>query len=411
MIQYEKITLNNGLRLLVNENKDTSICTVNALYDVGSRDENPNKTGIAHLLEHLMFEGSQHISSYDNALQMAGGESNAFTNSDTTNYYLYLPAQNIETAFWLESDRLLGLNLTEEKVAIQKKVVLEEFEETTHDIPYGMAWHKLRNLAYKVHPYKWPVIGEKMEHIEQTFLPDILKFYETHYQPQNSVWVVTGPNKTQEIVDLAEKWLGSIPNKKKYQRNLKAENWETRTFQELNLTDDVPAQALYFTFLMPHRNHPDYYACEFISDVLATGQSCRLIQEVVKQNQIFSHIDCFVTGDIDEGLFVIEGRVATDVKIEEAEQAIWQILEELQTNKIGETELERVKNQIESHITFSETSGMNMAINLALYEQIGNAEEINLEVQKIRALTAEHILEVAQRIFKRDNCCLLRYVF
>lgn len=410
MIHYEKFTLNNGLKLLIHENSETSICTINALYDVGARDEDRHRTGLAHLLEHLMFEGSENIKSYDDELQLAGGESNAFTNSDTTNYYLYLPSQNIETGFWLESDRLLGLNLTEEKLNIQKKVVLEEFEETTHDVPYGMVWHYLRNMSYKVHPYRWPVIGEKPDHIAQVELSHINDFYTKHYQPQHTIWVVSGPNKTDEVLKLADKWLGGIENKSKYLRALPEEQWSSRSYQELDLQENVPANALYFAFLMPERNHADYYACEFISDVLATGQSCRLIQNFVKKQQLFSYIDCFVTGDIDKGLFVIEGRLMPDVPVEKAEKAIWLELEKLTEKEIPEQEINRVKNQIESHITFSETSTMNMAINLALYEQMGDAEEVNLEIHKIRSLTSSHIQTVAQKLFRKQNCSLLRYL-
>lgn len=412
MINFERFILNNGLRLLINENKDTSICTINTLYDVGARDENPNHTGLAHLMEHLMFEGSENVDSYDDALQMAGGESNAFTNSDSTNYYLYLPSQNIETGFWLESDRLLGLSLTEEKVEIQKKVVLEEFEETTHDIPYGMVWHHIRNLSYEKHPYRWPVIGETPQHVAKTSLADINNFYEKHYQPQHTIWVISGPNKTDEVLKLADKWLSGIENKTAYHRHLPKENWEQKTYQELNVVEETPppSTAIYLAFLMPDRMHKDYYACEFLSDVLATGQSCRLIQNLVKQQQFFSQIDCFVTGDIDEGLFIIEGRLAPNANAKEAEQAVWNELEKLASKTVSPQELERVKNQIESHITFSESSAMNLSINLAMYEQMGDVEEINKEIHKIRALTADHIQTVAQQLFQRSNCSTVRYL-
>lgn len=408
MVQFHKFQLDNGIRLLVHPNKDTAIASLNVLYDVGSKDEQPNKTGLAHLMEHLMFEGSANIPNYDAVLQNAGGENNAFTNNDITNYYLYLPAQNLELGFWLESDRLYQLALTKEKFLNQQKVVLEEFEETTLDIPYGDAWHHLRDLTFKKHSYRWPVIGLNREHVANFTYEDVQAFYQKHYQPQHSIWVVAGPVEVDKVKTMAEKWLADIPNQTAYKRNLTVEP-EQKIFREKTIEGNLPSDAIYMAFKMPKRNDDSYHACEILSDILATGRSCRLEQQLVKQNQIFSNINAFVTGDLEEGIFAIEGMVNTNIDLATAEAAIWNELEKLKSELVAENELERIKNKIESTIAFSENNPLNTAINLAFYELMGNPNEINEEVHKFRAITADQIKSTAQYLFQKEKCSTLRY--
>jgi len=408
MVEFHKFQLQNGIRLIVQPNKDTAIASLNVLYDVGSKDEQPDKTGLAHLMEHLMFEGSVNIPNYDAVLQNAGGENNAFTNNDVTNYYLYLPAQNLELGFWLESDRLYQLALTEKKFLNQQKVVLEEFEETTLDIPYGDAWHHLRNLTYKKHPYRWPVIGLTREHVANFTYNDVINFYEKHYQPQHSIWVVAGPVNVDEVKAMAEKWLANLPNNTTYKRSLFNEP-EQHEFRQKTIEGNLPSDALYMAFKMPGRNNKNYHACEILSDVLATGRSSRFEQNLVKKQRLFSSINAFVTSDLEQGMFVVEGMVNSGVSLSNAEASVWNELELLKTELVGEKELERIKNKIETTIAFSENNPLNTAINIAFYELMGNANEINEEIGKFRSLTSPQIKATANKLFQKNKCSTVRY--
>jgi len=409
MIQYEKFILDNGLRVLVHEDKSTPMAVLNVLYDVGAKDENPDKTGFAHLFEHLMFGGSKNIPSYDEPLQVAGGENNAFTTNDLTNYYCQLPAENIETAFWLESDRMLSLAFSKKSLEVQRKVVCEEFKEHYITKPYGDVWHKMRELAYTTHPYRWMTIGASLKHVEDATLEDVKDFFYKHYTPCNAVLVIAGNVETAQMKVLAEKWFGPIPAGEKYNRQLPIEPKQTSS-RTLEVTSNVPLDALYKCWHMPSRMDERYYAAELISDILGGGGSSRLFQSLVKEKQLFSNIDCYHFGSTDAGLMTIEGKIVKGVNIKDAENALMEEINKIVENGISVSELEKVKNKAESALAFEDMSLMNRASNIAMYENLGEAELINTELSKYQAVTADEILAQARIIFDENNCNTMHYL-
>ena len=408
MIAFNRFVLDNGLRVLVLEDKSTPMVVVNVMYDVGARDEDPGKTGFAHLFEHLMFGGSVHIKDYDEPLQRAGGENNAYTTNDLTNYYCQLPAQNIETAFWLESDRMLSLAFSKKSLDTQRKVVCEEFKEHYINKPYGDVWHKLRALAYTKHPYQWMTIGKELSHIEHAQLDDVKHFFFKHYRPVNAILVVAGNTTTEEVKRLAEKWFGPIPMGDKYNRHLPQEPEQTAA-RLLQVTADVPLDALYKAWHMDARLEKGYYAAELITEMLGGGGSSRLYQALVKEKQLFSNIDCYQFGAIDKGLLAIEGKLVKGVKMEDAEKAVEEELEKIQTGLVDEKELQKVKNKTESIIAFEDMTIMSRAGSLANYELLGNANLMNEELETYQAVTAEDIQYYSQKIFKPSNSSTLEY--
>lgn len=408
MINFSRFELDNGLRVLVHEDDSTPMAAVNVLYNVGARDESPEKTGFAHLFEHLMFGGSANIPSFDDPIQMAGGENNAFTNNDITNFYDFLPVENIETAFWLESDRMLSLNFDESVLDIQRRVVLEEFKETCLNQPYGDVWHHLSELAYTVHPYQWPTIGKIPKHVEDATLEDVKEFFFKFYRPNNAILVVAGNVKTADIKALSQKWFADIPAGKKIERRLPQEPPQERLQQRINLAN-VPLDALYLAFHTPDRLHPDYYVVDLISDILCNGHSSRLYQHLLKEQQLFTSIDCYVTGNIDPGLLIIEGKPAEGVSLETAEAAIWEEIDILKAKGITERELRKVKNKVESSLLFSETNILNKAINLAFFENLGDADLINKEVDMYEQISMEDMMRVTKKTLTRENCSALYY--
>lgn len=409
MIHFDKFILDNGLRVLVHIDKSTPMAVLNVLYDVGAKDEQPDKTGFAHLFEHLMFGGSVNIPSYDEPLQMAGGENNAFTTNDLTNYYCQLPADNIETAFWLESDRMLSLAFSKKSLEVQRKVVCEEFKEHYINKPYGDVWHKMRNLAYTTHPYKWMTIGASLAHIEEATLDDVKSFFSKHYTPSNAILVVAGNVELKHIMTLAEKWFGPIPSGNKYNRLLPVEP-EQKKAKTLEVRADVPVDALYKCWHMGARMDDAYYASDLISDILSGGGSSRLFQKLVKEKKLFSSIECFHFGSTDPGLMTIEGKVAKGVNIQSAEAAVLEELFVLQKNEIQIEELQKVKNKAESAMAFEDMSLMNRASSLAMYELLGDANLINTELSKYQKTTAEEIYQQSNIIFREDNCNTLYYL-
>ena len=409
MIQFEKFTLENGLRVLVHEDKTTPMAVVNVLYDVGARDENPDKTGFAHLFEHLMFGGSKNIPVYDEPLQIAGGENNAFTSNDLTNYYCQLPAENIETAFWLESDRMLSLAFGKKSLEVQRKVVCEEFKEHYINKPYGDVWHKMRGMAYTTHPYRWMTIDASLKHVEDATLDDVKAFFFKHYTPCNAILVVAGNVQTAQIKTLAEKWFGPIAAGTKYLRNLPAEPVQTAP-RSMEVVTNVPLDALYKCWHMSSRTDSRYYATDLISDILSGGGSSRLFQSLVKEKQLFSNIDCYHFGSTDAGLLTIEGKLVKGVDIKTAEKAIEDEIKKLQQEGISEAELEKVKNKAESAMAFEDMSLMNRASSIAMYENLGDADLINTELSKYHAVTAEEISAQTHLIFNENNCNTLYYL-
>ncbi|HUM46491.1 MAG TPA: pitrilysin family protein [Chitinophagales bacterium] len=408
MIGFKKGVLSNGLKILVHEDDATPLAAVNILYNVGSRDETPDQTGFAHLFEHLMFGGSHNIPIFDGPLQKAGGENNAFTSTDITNYYETLPAPNLETALWLESDRMNELAFSEHSLDVQRKVVCEEFKEHYINQPYGDVWHKLRELAYNTHPYQWPTIGKKLAHIEEARLSDVKSFFYKYYRPDNAILVVAGAVKSDEIFSLAEKWFGNIPAGKTPARNLPKEPVQTG-LKTLSVQADVPLDAIYKTWHMPARMDAAYYAADLITDVLSGGKSSRLYQSLVKERKLFSEINAYQTGSIDPGLIVVEGKLVKGVTMEQADKGIDEEISKITGDHIDETELMKVKNRVESQIIFSETELLNKTMNLAYYELLGDADLVNEEVNHYLKVDAKDILTEARNIFTPDNCSVLYY--
>ncbi|HEX5655191.1 MAG TPA: pitrilysin family protein [Chitinophagaceae bacterium] len=409
MIQFEKFTLSNGLRVIVHQDLSTPMAVMNIMYDVGARDEDPGRTGFAHLFEHLMFGGSVHIPNYDEPLQMAGGENNAYTTNDLTNYYIQLPAENLETAFWLESDRMLSLAFSEKSLDVQRKVVCEEFKEHYLTKPYGDVWHRMRELAYKKHPYRWMTIGRELSHIEQAKLDDVKNFFFKHYRPVNAIMVVAGNVTVDKVKLLAEKWFADIPAGEKYRRNLPQEP-QQKEERRMEVKANVPLDALYKCWHIYPRMDRRYYITDLLTDILSGGGSSRLYQSLVKEKQFFSNIECYHFGSTDNGLLAIEGKLVKGIKPEEAEQAIEAELDKMKKDLVSETELQKVKNKTESMIAFEDMSVMNRANSLAYYELLGDASWMNFELEKYGTVTTEDILQESRVIFRRENSNTIYYL-
>ena len=408
MIQFEKFTLDNGLRVIVHRDTTTPMAVLDVMYDVGARDEDPGQTGFAHLFEHLMFGGSINIPSYDEPLQMAGGENNAYTTNDLTNYYIQLPAENLETAFWLESDRMLSLAFDENSLEVQRKVVIEEFKEHYLNKPYGDVWHKMRALAYQVHPYRWMTIGKELSHVENAQLQDVKNFFFKHYTPANAILCVAGNVTAEQVKTLAQKWFGNIASGEKYNRQLPQEPKQIEE-RKLEVKAKVPLDALYKCWHNYPRLDKRYYTADLITDILSGGGSSRLYQSLVKEKQLFSNINCFHFGSVDAGLVAIEGKLIKGVKMQDAEKAIEEELEKMKNEMVSEVELEKVKNKTESLMAFEDVPLMSRAGSLATYELLGDADLMNKELEHYHAVTAQDIQQESKNIFTKENCSTLYY--
>jgi zinc protease len=409
MVKFNRFTLDNGLRVIVHEDHTTPMAVVNIVYDVGARDENPDQTGFAHLFEHLMFGGSVNIPSYDEPLQRVGGENNAFTSNDITNYYITLPAVNLETAFWLESDRMLNLAFSEKSLEVQRNVVMEEFKQRYLNQPYGDVMLRLRPMVYKHHPYQWATIGKNLEHIEHAKIEDVKAFFKKHYNPQNAIMVVGGDVTLEQVKQLSEKWFAPIPAGEKYYRDLPQEPEQHEERRE-TVTAKVPLNDIYIAFQVPARTDGDYFALDLLSDILSRGQSSRLYRSLVREKQLFSEIHAQLSGSSDKGMLIIEGKPLETVSIEEAEAAVWKELEDICNNPIPEEELTKVKNKTESTMVFSEMALLDKAMNLAFFELYGDADLFNHEAAKYLAVTAEQIQRESRSIFRKDNSSTLIYL-
>lgn len=408
MLQFERFTLENGLRVLVHVDKATPMVAMNILYDVGARDEDANRTGFAHLFEHLMFGGSVNIPQYDEPLQMAGGENNAYTTNDITNYHLQLPLKNMEIAFWLESDRMLSLAFSDKSLDVQRKVVSEEFKEHYLNKPYGDAWHKLRVLAYKMHPYQWPTIGKDLKQIEDAHLDDVKAFFHKHYTPVNAIMCVAGNVTPEEVIALSEKWFGNIPAGEKYVRRLPAEP-KQESARTQTLDADVPLDALYKAWHINGRLTAPYYATDLITEIMGSGFSSRLYQRLVKEEQLFSNINCYHTGSLDPGLLVIEGKIREGKSIEAANEAVEKEIAKLVAEGVTDSELQKSKNKIEAMIAFEDMTLLSRANNLAFYELLGDANLINEEWARYQAVSSASLQQTATDIFREGNCNTLFY--
>jgi len=398
MIEFEKTTLDNGLKIIVHQDKSTPIVAMNIIYKVGSRDESPEKTGFAHLFEHLMFGGSTNIPKYDEPLQNAGGENNAFTNNDFTDYYLTLPKNNLETAFWLESDRMLSLAFSEKSLEVQRSVVIEEFKQNYLNQPYGDIYLLLKPLAFKKHPYRWNTIGKEISHIENATMQDVKEFYNKFYNPNNAILSIAGDVKPDDVYKLAEKWFGEIksgdPIKRAY-----VEEPQQQENRELTVERSVPQNAIYMAWQMDKRNSKGFYATDLISDVLSNGDSSRLFTNLVKEKKMFSDINAYISGDLDKGLFIVSGKLINGTTPEDAENAIDLELSRISTDLVAEEELQKVKNKIESNLVFSKLSVLNKAMNLSYYEMLENASLLEKENEKYKSVSRQELQQKAEELF------------
>jgi zinc protease len=409
MVQFERFKLPNGLTVLVNEDRNTPLVALNILYAVGSRNEDPDRTGFAHLFEHLMFGGSENIPSFDEPLQMVGGENNAFTSNDITNYYITVPADNLETALWLESDRMLKLNFSEESLKVQQSVVIEEYRQRYLNQPYGDIWLLLRPLTYKVHPYQWPTIGKCTDHISNASLSDVENFFYSHYAPNNAFMALSGNTSAEEAFRLVEKWFGGIERRKIKPAEIPQEPKQTEP-RTLTVYRKVPYDAVYKAWHVPSRLKKGYYVCDLITDLLSTGKSARLYQKLVKELRMFSDINAFITGDVDPGLLIIGGKLMDGISTTEAEAAIWDVLRELIEKPVEAPELKKGQNKVETNLLMGHTSALNKAMGLSYYEMLGDARHMNREVDKYCNVIAEDIQQTAKEIFCETNCSTLYYL-
>lgn len=408
MISFEKFTLANGLQVIVHEDPATTMAVVDVIYNVGSRDEDENLTGFAHLFEHLMFGGSENIPLFDTPLQKVGGENNAFTTPDLTNYYISVPAQNIETAFWLESDRMKQLAFNTQSLETQRKVVIEEFKQRYLNQPYGDVWLKFRPMIYQQHPYRWPTIGAGIQHIEEAQMSDVRAFFEKHYVPSNAVLVVAGRVKVDQIKALAEKWFAPIDAGIKPNRKLPQEPEQSED-RRMEIAGDVPANRIYKAYPVIGRYEPGYYAIDLMSDLLGRGESSYLYEHLVQKQRIFDSIGTYQTSSIDPGLLIIQGQVSDDVKIEEAEKALEKALQDFAASQIIEKDLQMVKNQSEASLVFGEVEVLNRAMNLAMAANAGDVNLVNEESEKIAKVQAADLEKWAQRLFIQGKSNTLLY--
>lgn len=407
MLKYDRFTLGNGLTVLFHKDTTTPLAVVNTLYDVGARDESEDKTGFAHLFEHLMFGGSINIADFDTPLQLAGGENNAFTSNDITNYYDVIPANNIETALWLESDRMLSLAFTEKSLEVQRSVVIEEFKQRYLNQPYGDVWLELRPLAYTKHSYKWATIGKELSHIEDATMEDVKSFFKKHYSPSNAILCIAGNFELEEVKSLVQKWYGEIPSGIKYNRDLIKEPKQVE-YREKTIERDVPVNAFYYAFKMPDRLHPDFFTIDTLSDALGRDKSSRLYLSLKKELSLVSDISAYITGSVDDGLFVISGKLNEGVSFEDLDQALWKELEEFQSKAITADELEKIMNKIRTAKEFQDMGILNRAMNLCSYELLGDVSLINKESEIYHNITADDIQRVAKTTLQKTGCSLLK---
>jgi predicted Zn-dependent peptidase len=409
MIEIQKHQLDNGLKILINHDRTSPIAAMNLLYGVGARDEDPEKTGFAHLFEHLMFGGSKRIPSYDEPLQRASGENNAFTTNDITNYYLTLPAQNLETGFWLESDRMSGLDFSQRNLDVQKNVVIEEFKQRYLNQPYGDTWLLLRPLAYRHHPYQWATIGKDIRHIEQATLEDVRTFFYSYYAPNNAILSISSSVDPDQILIWAEKWFGPIEARPLIKRQYPSEYPQEET-REATVYREVPYNSIHMSFHMPGRSEPGYHATDLLSDLLGNGSSSRLYQSLVKEKKYFGEINAFITGNIDPGLLVISGNLLDGIPTREAFQAVVFELDRIRGEGVRPEELEKVKNKVETTLVFSEISNLHRAMNMAYFENLGDAHRMNQEPVRYKAVTGDDIRSVSKEILDISNASTLFYL-
>ncbi len=409
MINYKKKILDNGLTIIAEQDLSTNMCAVNILYKVGSRNEHPDKTGFAHLFEHLMFGGSKNAPDFDAILQNASGENNAFTNTDYTNYYDLVPVQNIETALWLEADRMSALNINMDSFSTQQKVVIEEFKEVCLNKPYGDSWHHLSALAYQKHSYNWPTIGKTPDHIETAVLEDVKSFYNRHYHPSNAILAISGPLPIEEVFQLVEKYFGSIQENAITKNTIIPEEPSQLSSRYKLVEAEVPAPLFLLGYHMPARNSEWYYSCDLLTDILSNGKSSRLYTSLVRQKQLFSMIDCYVSGTFDPGLIIVEARPMPGISISDGRAAIEEEIENLKHNPITERELQKVKNKVISSLAISDLSILNKAISMAYFEWLDALELMNKQEELYEQVTVDDLMNAVDNFLRSSNQSMVEY--
>lgn len=408
MILFERKTLDNGLRVIIHTDKTTPFVAVNVCYNVGAKHEHPKRTGFAHLFEHLTFGGSVNVTDFDTHTQQAGGNNNAFTSNDITNYYITIPSNNIETALWLESDRMLGPKFTKKGFDVQRNVVIEEFRQRNLNKPYGDIWHLLRNLCYKVHPYRWPTIGLEVDHIAKASLEEVKDFFFHHYAPNNAVLVISGNITSDNAFLLAEKWFGNIPEREIINPVILPEPAQLEDRTE-TVYRDVPVDTFYIAWPMGARMRKDFYATDLLSDILAGGNSSRIEEKLIREQKLFIEADVFLSGENDPGLFVATGKVSENVDFHFAQKALLNEILTTAVEKISEYELEKVKNKVEADLLFNEIGYLEKAIQLASFEILGDAGLINEQAINYEEVTSDDILQTARDILRPGNRNTLNY--
>lgn len=408
MVSFTRFTLDNGLRVIAHHDRSTPLTAMNLLYNVGSRNEDPGMTGMAHLFEHLMFTGTEGVPEFDLPLQLAGGENNAFTSNDITDYYITIPADNIETAFWIESDRMNGPVLTQNSLDIQRQVVIEEYRQRYLNQPYGDAMLILRPLAYKIHPYRWPTIGMDITHIENISLEKAREFFSSYYSPSNAVLTISGNTPPDLTFDLSVKWFGPVLQRNINNHVIPPEPEQTEE-RYAETGRDVPSDALYKAWHICGRKSDDFQALDLLTDILAGGESGRLYTKLVREKNIFSEINAWLTSDFDPGLAILSGKLMQGISFDDAERAVNEVINELKEKKIPQKELNKVRNKYESSTLLSNTSALNKAMNLSVYEILGDPGMINSEVSRYREISSERARDAAIRYFKATNCATLFY--
>lgn len=408
MINYHRRVLSNGLTLLLHQDSSTPLVAINTIYRVGAKDENPEKTGFAHLFEHLMFGGTTEVPDYDAPIQMCSGENNAFTNNDYTNYYIVLPKDNLEVALYIEADRMVNLNINSRSLALQQKVVEEEYKERYVNRPYGDLWSLIRPMVYKKHPYRWSTIGSDIAHVRDASLDDVKLFYDRFYTPQNAILAIAGDLDIDATVEVVERIYGSI-KKGEIIEKLPITEPQQSEKRELDVVRDVPSSMVYIVYHMGNRVSREFAICDIISDLLSGGSSSRMYQNLIKNERAFSAVNAYITGDVEEGMFIVCGTLLPETLIERAEELLLSQLEPIIEGNIDDYELEKVKNKFEVNTIFGELNVMNKAMNLCYYEMIGDITLINREIDNFRSITKEEISTAAKRIFRAENSSILRY--
>ena len=407
MVNYRKHILDNGLTVLTHEAWDTPMATVNVLYGVGSRNENPQRTGFAHLFEHLMFGGTKRVPDYDLVVSSLGGDNNAFTNCDYTDYYVTVPADGLETALMLELDRMQGLELTPKALEVQQKVVTEEYHQRYMNQPYGDVWLLLRPLCYKVYPYRWATIGADIRHVSEATLDDVRAFHERWYRPENAIMAVAAPMTHEAMLNAVLSVQCSVFGEQRYQPSRQHITLNTEPLQTapryLHVKRNVPASMVYLAWPMCDHSDPLFRACDLVSDILGNGNSSRLYDRLVRREGLFSSVDACITGDAGPGLMVLSGKLADGVSLDQGADALRREVRLLADEGPTEYELQKVQNKYENTFVYSQYKAADRALSLCYYTWLGDTDLVNREPQEYRRVTVDDIRRAAREVFRQER--------